>query len=79
MSRFPQWTVPPSIRALYQKDGGLVDAAMGNAVHVQLAQARGATVMDNCAVQRLEHTSTGAIVSGFGRIICYPCKGQLCV
>ena len=66
MSRFPQWTVPPSIRALYQPDGGLVDAAMGNSVHVQLARARGATVLEETVVQRLEHTDTGAIVSVYG-------------
>ena len=63
MARFPQWKVPSSVRALYQPDGGLVDAAMGNSVHVQLAQARGAKVIEECVVQRLEHTQTGAIVS----------------
>ena len=39
-----------------------MDAAMGNAMHIQLAQARGARVLEECVVQRLEHTSTGAVV-----------------
>ena len=40
-----------------------MDAVMGNAIHIQLAQARGAKVLEETVVQRLEHTTTGAIVS----------------
>jgi hypothetical protein len=40
---------------------GLVDAAMGNSVHVQLAYAHGATVIENCPVQRLEKMQDGWI------------------
>ncbi|GFR80074.1 monomeric sarcosine oxidase [Elysia marginata] len=47
------------MQALYQKDGGLVDAAAGNSLHVQLAQGRGAKVIDNCPVNRLARASTG--------------------
>ena len=41
---------------VYQKDGGLVDAALGNSTHVQLAMAHGATIIDNCPVTRIEKT-----------------------
>lgn len=51
--RFPQFTGPRSMTALYQSDGGLVDAALANAVHVQLARAHGATVVENCAVTNI--------------------------
>ena len=53
-SRFPQWQVNDSTVALFQPGGGLVDAALGNSVHVQLAQSRGADIIEECAVLRLE-------------------------
>ena len=42
-ARWPQWVVPDSIRGIYQRDGGLVDAGRANATHIALARARGAT------------------------------------
>ena len=54
MSRYPQWCVDDSTVALYQKDGGLVDAALANSTHVQLAQARGADVIEECNVISLK-------------------------
>jgi glycine/D-amino acid oxidase-like deaminating enzyme len=60
--RFPQWTVPDDMRALYQADGGLVDAAMGIAVHVQLARAHGATIIENCKVTRVEPETNGTVL-----------------
>ena len=44
---------------LYQASGGIVDAALANAVHVQLARGHGATVIDHCPVLRLEPTAEG--------------------
>ncbi|GFO04772.1 monomeric sarcosine oxidase [Plakobranchus ocellatus] len=61
MARFPQFTVGPEYLALFQKDAGLVDAAAGNSLHVQLAQGRGAKVIDNCPVNRLSRASSGLI------------------
>ena len=58
-ARFPQWTVPDDMLALYQPDGGLVDAAMGNAVHIQLARSHGATIVENCKVTRIEPETAG--------------------
>jgi sarcosine oxidase len=55
--RFPQWTVPDNTVALYQAQGGLVDAALANSVHIQLAQAHGATVLEEAVVKKLEPTS----------------------
>eukprot|EP00057_Strongylocentrotus_purpuratus_P019943 XP_011674417.1 PREDICTED: peroxisomal sarcosine oxidase [Strongylocentrotus purpuratus] len=36
--KYPQFAATPQWTTLYQKDAGLVDAAMGNSVHIQLAQ-----------------------------------------
>lgn len=64
--RFPQFSGPgvSGLVALLQKDGGLVDAASSNAVHIQLARGRGATVMDNTAVLKIDTMDDGtAMVS----------------
>ena len=52
--QFPQWVTGDDVYCLYQPEGGLVDAALGNSVHVQLARANGASVRENCTVMRLE-------------------------
>lgn len=57
--KFPQFTTDDSYVAVYQKDGGLVDAARANAVHIQLARGNGATIIDNCAVTRLTKDNQG--------------------
>ena len=51
--RFPQFTLPEDARALYQVDGGLVDARKSIATHVALARGLGATVIDQCPVSAL--------------------------
>ena len=57
--KYPHIEVSDDYEALYQEHGGLVDAALGNSVHVQLACAHGATVIERCPVLRLEATSDG--------------------
>nr|XP_006819316.1 PREDICTED: peroxisomal sarcosine oxidase-like [Saccoglossus kowalevskii] len=57
--RFPQFTTGPNITGLYQKDSGLVDAAMANATHIQLARKHGATIRENCKVLKLEKDKDG--------------------
>ncbi|BFZ07718.1 hypothetical protein BsWGS_10757 [Bradybaena similaris] len=61
MKHYPQFTVGPEVVALYQKDAGLVDAALGNSLHIQLAQGRGAKVLDNCPVSRVARAKNGLI------------------
>lgn len=51
--RYPQFALGEGARVLYQPDTGLVDAGKANAVHVSLAQARGATVLDNTPVREI--------------------------
>lgn len=60
-AKFPQFETSDEYTAIYEPMAGLVDAAMGNAVHVQLARAHGATVIENCPVQRIERMSDGWI------------------
>ncbi|XP_071511159.1 monomeric sarcosine oxidase-like [Diadema antillarum] len=52
-SKFPQMNPTPEWITLYQKDSGLVDAAMGNAVHIQLARKHGATILENAGVMNI--------------------------
>lgn len=56
---YPQFTVGEETVALYQKDGGVVDAAIGNGAHIQLARAHGATIIDRCPVVRLARDDKG--------------------
>lgn len=60
--RFPQFSGPKveGLVALFQKEGGLVDAASANAVHIQLARGRGATVMDETPVLRIDTNADGS-------------------
>ena len=57
--KFPQFTVPPKLGAVFEPDGGIVDAAMANSVHIQLARAHGATVIDHCPVTRVTTLQNG--------------------
>ena len=56
-ARYPQFTTGPNTMALFQKGAGLVDAALGNATHVQLARGNGAVVIDRCPVLRIRRSS----------------------
>jgi sarcosine oxidase len=62
MDRFPQFTLDENVRAIYQPEGGLVDASKGNAVHIALARARGATVLDETPVNVLRPAGEGVEV-----------------
>jgi sarcosine oxidase len=62
MDRFPQFTLDESVRGVYQPGAGLVDAAKANAVHVALARARGATVLDETPVYGVRSVGDGVEV-----------------
>ncbi|XP_030842555.1 uncharacterized protein LOC115924485 [Strongylocentrotus purpuratus] len=51
--KFPQFSATPKWISLYQKDAGIIDAALANAVHIQLARKHGATILENAAVLRI--------------------------
>jgi sarcosine oxidase len=59
MDRFPQFTLDESVRGVYQPEGGLVDAGKGNAVHIALARACGATVLDETPVHGVRTAGDG--------------------
>ncbi|XP_059148140.1 monomeric sarcosine oxidase-like [Physella acuta] len=61
MEHYPQFTAGPEVEALFQKEAGIVDAGLGNSLHVQLAQGRGAKVLDNCPVTRIVRRQDGLI------------------
>lgn len=57
--RFPQFNPDHRTITLYEPVGGLVDAALSNSVHIQLAAARGATIKDHTPVTRIEPNADG--------------------
>jgi sarcosine oxidase len=59
MQRFPQFRLGDGVRAVYQEDAGIVDAAKANATHVALARARGATILDNTPVRGVRCVGDG--------------------
>jgi len=62
MECFPQFALDGSVRGVYQADAGLVDAGKANAVHVALARARGATVLDETPVWGVRAAGDGVEV-----------------
>ncbi len=61
-ARWPQFRLTDRERAVFQKDGGLVDARKANAAHVALARARGATILENTPVRAIRPTAQGVEV-----------------
>ena len=51
--RWPQFTVTDDIHGLFQPESGIAMAARGNAAHVRMARAHGATLRDQAPVERL--------------------------
>jgi sarcosine oxidase len=60
MYRWPQFHLGGTERAIYQDDTGIADARKSNAVHIALARARGAAVLENTPV-RAVHPSGGGV------------------
>jgi sarcosine oxidase len=63
MDRFPQFRLGDDVRAVYQQDAGIVDAAKANAAHVALARARGATIIENTPVRGVRTSGDGVAVA----------------
>ncbi len=62
MDRFPQFTLDGNVRGVYQPGAGLVDAGRANAVHLALARARGATVLEETPVYGVRTVGDGVEV-----------------
>ena len=64
--RWPQFRLEGSERVIFQKDSGLVDARKANPVHITLARARGATVLEETPVRaiRLSGESVEVVTDG---------------
>lgn len=68
-TRWPQFRLDPDTRSVYQADGGIVDAARANAIHVALARERGAEIREHVTVWALEPSDGGVeVVTSDGRI-----------
>ncbi len=62
MRRWPQFRLEGSERAIFQEDSGLVDAGKANAVHIALARAHGATVLEETPVRAIRPNGEGVEV-----------------
>jgi len=51
--RWPQLAVTDDVHGLFQPESGIAMAARGNAAHVRMARAHGATLLDRVPVERL--------------------------
>ncbi|MGF1470227.1 MAG: N-methyl-L-tryptophan oxidase [Rubrobacteraceae bacterium] len=65
MSRWPQFHLRGTERAIYQEESGLVDARKANAVHQALARANGAEILEETPVQSILSSGDGVeVVAG---------------
>jgi sarcosine oxidase len=67
MRRWPQFRLEGSERAIFQEDSGLVDAHKANAVHIALARAGGAMVLEDTPVRAVRPNGEGVEVITDGR------------
>lgn len=64
--RWPQFAVTDDIHGLYQPESGIAMAARGNAAHIRMARAHGATIKDGAPVERLRATDNEVEVTAGG-------------
>ena len=62
MRRFPQFNLRGDDKVIYQAYSGFVDPRKANAVHVTLARGRGATVLDETQVDKIEPEGEGVLL-----------------
>lgn len=62
MYRWPQFHLKGDERAIYQEESGIVDAGRTNAVHVALARARGAEILEETPVRAVRPSGDGVEV-----------------
>lgn len=63
MSRWPQFHLEGSERAIFQKDSGIVDAGRANATHIALARAHGAEILEETPVRSVRPSGSGVEVA----------------
>lgn len=54
MRRYPQFRVPPDYKAVFQRDGGVLEAERAIAVNIRIAEAAGAVIRTNEKVLGIE-------------------------
>lgn len=57
--RFPAIELPADYEAIWQPEGGFVRADLANALHLKLARAHGATIMENTRVAAIDAGADG--------------------
>jgi monomeric sarcosine oxidase len=69
--RWPEWRLDEGTLAIFQPDGGLVDASRANAAHRRLALAHGATLLEHARVTALRPQADGTVcleIAGHGEV-----------
>ena len=66
MRRYPQFRLEAEMDGLFQADTGIADAIKGNAAHVAMARAYGATILDRCGVEAIQPFEGGVEVKTSG-------------
>ncbi|HSJ51163.1 MAG TPA: FAD-dependent oxidoreductase, partial [Actinomycetota bacterium] len=56
MWRWPQWRLTDDVRVMFQAESGIAAAAEANDTHRRLAEARGATLLDNARVTEVRES-----------------------
>ena len=62
MRRFPQFNLRADDEVIYQAYSGFVDPRKANAVHITLARGRGATILDETQMERIEPEGDGVML-----------------
>lgn len=62
MRRYPQFRFDTPLDVLIQEQTGIADPNRGNAAHIAMARYHGATVLDNCRVNRITPFDGGVTV-----------------
>lgn len=67
LRRWPQFSLADGTRALYQESSGFCAAIKCNTAHRKLAQAHGASILDNTAVSSIRDTRGEVEVTAGGK------------
>jgi sarcosine oxidase len=71
LRRYPQFRLEADIEALFQAETGIADPSKGNAAHIALARAYGASILDYCPVEAIRPYEGGVeVVTAQGNFSC---------
>lgn len=66
MRRWPQWRLPDGVTALFQSESGIAPAQRGTAAHRRMAQAHGATLLDQTPISKIQFSHGEYLIAANG-------------